>query len=472
MKIKFIIPIYFFLTSILLFTSSFAAEMGIVSPEQTVTAYAGQNNFLGILVKNNLGVTDTFYITAWPSYWISFPRYWTTLNPGETTNVTLILDPPKDAEEGIITYSIIITWINSNVTESKKIFFDIVRPTNVYISDVQINKQTFKPGETLNIKSIITSIDNKNTNTVYVNTKILKDEKIVQKFEDTISIPPLNTEILSHNLNIEITYSPGDYLFDVILTNYLNKVLDEKTVTFNILPIHKLDQVKKTENHFLYSDVEIAITNNGNTKENNFYVTESLPLMSKNFFYPEIEPASKEEKENRVVYSWLVHELSPTDSITIKYQLRFYNVVLISCILVITVIWIVWLFFRPTLKKSYTGLLARDSEITMTIYLKNKGRKILKDITVVDFVPPIAAVVKKFDTLEPNIRRKTTGTELAWKIKQLKPKEERILTYRIKPVIEIIGDLKLPKAYITYSTKIGKQRRVLSKTITVTGKVK
>jgi hypothetical protein len=474
-KIKFIVPICFFLTSILLFNSSFAAEIGIISPEQTVTVYAGQNNFLEILVKNNLGVTDTFYITAWCgeySSWFSFPRYWSTLKNGEITNITVIIDPPKDATEGIMTCSLITTWTSSNVTESKTIYLDIVRPTNVYISDLQINKQTFKPGETLEIKPIITSIDNKNTNNVYVNTKILKDEKIVQKFEDTVSIQPLSTETLSHNLDIEIMNPPGDYLVDVILSNYLNKVLDEKTITFNILPIHKLDQVKKTDNHFLYSDVEIAITNNGNTEENNFYVTESLPLMSKNFFYPEMEPVSKEEKENRVVYSWLIHELSPTESITIRYQLRFYNVVLISCILVIAVIWIVWLFFRPTLKKSYIGLLARDSEITMTIYLKNKGRKTLKDITVVDFVPPIAAVVKRFDTLEPNIRRKTTGTELAWKIKQLKPKEERILTYRIKPVIEIIGDLKLPKAYITYSTKIGKQRRVLSKTITVTGKVK
>jgi len=472
MKIKFITPILFIISFFLLFGSSFAAEMGIISPEQTVTIYAGQNNFLGILIKNNLGVTDTFYITAWPSYWISFPKYWTTLSPGEVENVTLILDPPKDAEEGTIIYTIKITWIDSNVTESKRIFFDIVRPTNVFISDVQLNKQTFKPGETLNIKPIITSIDKKNTNNVYVNTKILKDENIIQKFEDVISIQPLSTETLSNDFNIKITNPPGDYLVNVVLTNQLNKILDEKTITFNILPIEKIDQVKKTENHFLYSNVEITITNNGNSKETNFYVTESLPLMSKNFFYPEIEPASKEEKENRVVYSWLIHELSPADSITIKYQLRFYNVVLISCVLVIAIVWIIWLFFRPTLKKSYTGLLTRDSEIKMSLYLKNKGRSILKNITVVDFVPPIAAVIKKFDTIEPKTKRKTNGTELIWKINQLKPGEERILTYRIKPIIEVIGELKLPKAYITYSTKKGKQKRVVSKTITVTGKVK
>jgi len=469
---KFIVPTFFVLTSFMFFGSCFAAEMGLISPEKTVTVYAGQNNYLGVLVQNNLGTTDTFYITSWPSYWISFPKYWTTLSPGEVKNVTIIFDPPKDAEEGITIYTLTITWINSNTSESKKIFFDIVRPTNVYLSDVQLNKQTFSPRENVNIKSIITSIDKKNTNDVYINTKILKDEKIIQTYEETVSISPLSTETISHDFSVKATDPPGDYLVDVVLTNELNKILDQNTISFSILPIHKIDQVKKTENHFLYSNVEIVITNNGNSKETDFSVTESLPLMSKNFFYPEIEPTLKEEKENRVVYSWLIHELSPAETITIRYQLRFYNVVLISCVLVIAIVWVIWLFFRPTLKKSYSGLLSREKEIKMSLYLKNKGRKTLKDITVVDSVPPIAVVIKKFDTLEPKMRRKATGTELTWKIKQLKPREERILTYSIKPIIEVIGDLKLPKAYITYSTKTGKQKRRLSKTITITGKVK
>ena len=79
----------------------------------------------------------------------------------------------------------------------------------------------------------------------------------------------------------------------------------------------------------------------------------------------------------------------------------------------------------------------------------------MSNLVVRDFVPAIATVVKKFDTLAPKIKRKAMGTELTWRIKQLKPKEERILTYRIKPVIEFIGKLKLPKAYLIYKTKSG-----------------
>ncbi len=302
--------------------------------------------------------------------------------------------------------------------------------------------------------------------------KILKDNKIVQKFEDTLSMKPQSTETLSHDFDLKITNPSGEYEVEVVLKNKLNKILDEQSITFNVEAIHEIDEEKKIENSILYSTVTITITNNGNVVESDFYVTESLPIISKNFFYPEIEPTYEEEKDNRIVYKWLIRDLKPTERRVITYQLRFTNVVLISCLLIIVVVWVVWLFFRPTIRKSYMGLLARANEISISLYLKNKSRKTLHNITVVDSVPPLAAVVKKFDTLVPKIKTKATGTELTWKIKELKPKEERVLTYKIKPVIDIIGKLKLPKAHLIYKTKKGKRRRVLSKTMTIMGKVK
>jgi hypothetical protein len=472
LKNNFTIFFLSFITVFLFFESVLAAEIDLVVPERTVTAYAGQNNHIGILVKNNLAMTDTFYISAWPTYWVNMPKYSMNLNSGEATNITIILNPPKDVEEGIRAYTITVTSIGSNASASKQIFFDIVRPSNVFISDVEINKQNLNPSEVLNFKPIITSIDKKQLTEIIVTTKILKDDNIIQVFENTLSVAPLNTETLSYDFNIKTTNAPGEYIIDTILKNKLNKVVDEKKVTFNVLSVHKIDEEKKTENEFLHSTVTIVVINNGNVVESNFYVTESLPMFSKNFFYPKIEPTSQEEKQNRIVYKWLINELAPTEKVVIGYQLRFTNVVVISCILIIAVVWIIWLFFRPALKKSCVGLLLKDKEITISLYLKNKGRKPLNDINVVDYVPPLAVLIKKFDTLEPKITRKVTGTELVWKIKELNPKEERVLTYRIKPIIEVVGDLKLPKAYLVYKSKIGKKSRVLSKRMVVTGKVK
>jgi len=473
MKIKTIIFISI-LVFILLLISVHAEDILITSPEKSTTVYAGQTNTLVILVKNNRGVKDTFYFSLWggPSVWSSSDVPWVNLASGETTDITLKIEPPRDAETGthVLTFSVLS--LNSDVTESKEIYLDVLRGSDIFITDIELEKQTFKPGDTIIMGPTLTNLNKKNTLEVSVITEILKDDLIVQKFGESITIEPRSTKKLTYSFEIKKTNEPGDYQIKVVAKNALNKILDERKTTFNIETVHKVDEEKETKNSILYSDIIIRITNNGNYVEKNFYVTESMPAISKNFFYPEIEPVSEEEKENRIIYKWLIDELKPSQIITIKYQLRFTNVAITACILIIAVVWIVWLFFKPIIKKDYIGFLAEKQETTISLTLKNKGRKTLNNLIVKDIVPPLASVVKKFETLKPKIVRKTKGTELSWNIKQLNPKEERIITYKIKPVIEITGGFKLPKAFFTFETKKGKKKRILSKTITIIGKVK
>jgi len=449
-----------------------AQNIEIVAPEKTVILYTGKSSSLEILVKNNQRQKDTFYFSVWPTYWVSLDKYWMALRPDEVGNISLVLEPPIDAEEGMVVYTLTVRSVDYNISSSKEINFKIVRSTSVFLSEVKINKQIFRPGETVTIQPVITNLHRKDSAEVFITTKILKDNSIIKKFEDSLFISPGSMETLSNSFELDITKIAGEYEVDVVLKNELNKVLDEKTINFDIETIHKIDEEKSTTNSLLYSTVIIKITNNGNVVESNFYVTESLPLISKNFFFPEIEPIQQEEKDNRIVYTWSIKKLAPTENIIITYQLRFTNLVLVSCLLIIIVVWIVWLFYRPKLRKGYMGLLAGGKELTISLNLKNRQRKTIENIIVKDFVPPLAAVVKRFDTLVPTLKRTESGTELAWKIKELRPKEERVLTYKIKPSVDILGKLKLPKAHLVYKTKKGKKRRVLSKTVSIMGKVK
>ncbi len=472
MNTKFIITVSSLFIILLLIDSVHAQNIEIVSPEKTTILYTDKSKSLEILVKNNGDKIDTFYFSVWPTYWVSLERYWMTLRPDEVGNVSLFLRPPIDAEEGMVVYTFTVRSVDHNISLSKEMNFKILRTTSVFLSEVKINKQIFRPGEIVTIQPVITNINRKESAEVFVTTKILRDNSIVKKFEDSFSISPASIETLTNSFGLDIRNIAGEYEVDVVLKNKLNKVLDERTISFNIEAVHKIDEEKRTENSILYSTITVKITNNGNVVESDFYVTESLPLISKNFFYPEIEPIQQEEKGNRIVYTWLIKKLAPTESITITYQLRFTNLVLVSCLLIIIIVWVVWLFFRPQLRKSYMGLLTEGREITISLNLKNRQRKTIKDIIVHDSVPPLAAVVKKFDTLVPSLKRKESGTELTWKIKELSPKEERVLSYRIKPTIDILGKLKLPKAHVIYKTKKGKKRRILSKTVSIMGRVK
>ena len=186
-----------------------------------------------------------------------------------------------------------------------------------------------------------------------------------------------------------------------------------------------------------------------------------------NFFYPKTEPEEIERKENRVVYKWIVPPLSPGEEYRIIYEVSVWNVVLVFSILIVILVYLFTQIFKVDIKKSYRARkpLTKESEVCVTLEVKNRGRKEIKNVVVVDYVPSIMKVVEKFETLRPMIRKIRGGTQLVWKLGTLSPGDERIITYRVKPIVDILGTIRLPKAYIKYSGKKGEVKKVLSKTL-------
>ncbi|MCX6821205.1 MAG: hypothetical protein NTW30_00330 [Candidatus Aenigmarchaeota archaeon] len=446
----------------------------IIVPNEPVAVYTGQTNELEILIKNDRNVKDTFYFsTSATTQWISLKNSWASLGTGEVTSLSLVIEPPIDTEEGTSILSITVRSVDYNVSASKQVYFSVKRSSPVFITEIKLNKQSLKPGETLVIQPVLTNVDKNQRMDVFVTTKILKDDYLVQSFDNSISIGPSKIETVSNNFVIKLTHTPGNYNIFSSVKDNLNKLLSQKTTTFKIeqLP-RRINEEKEITNSVFYSNTVIRVTNNGNVPERNFNVLVSLPTISKKFFHPEVEPTSQEEKDNKIIYKWFISELSPGETITIKYQLQFTNLIIASSILIIVIVWILWLFYQPKLMKKYMGLLSKDEQITISLHVKNKSRKLLDTVTVKDFVPAIATVIKEFGTIEPTIKIKPGGTELTWQVKNIRPKEERVLTYKIKPMIEILGSLKLPKAHLMFETKKGKIKKTLSKTITIMGKVK
>lgn len=458
--------IVFFLCS-----TSIAKSVEIIVPETSVTVYAGQSNELEIPVKNDGDSTDTFYFSIWPTEWVAIDKYWVALKAGETGEISFTLTPPVDAEEETITFTITVTSVSTKESYTEQVYLDVKRKTRVFISELKLNKQSLKPGDTLIIQPIITNLDKKETHEVYVTTKILKDGLIVQKFEDSVSIEPESKKTLTNSFEVRITNLFGSYEIIVTIRDSLNEFVDESKSSFKIKRVYDVFEEKSVKYGFLCSVIEVKITNRGNVPRSGFSVTESVPMISKYFFYPEVEPTYETKKDNRIVYGWSV-EVDPGETKAIKYQFRFINIALSSGIVIVAIIIIFWFMFKPTLSKSYRGILAGQNEIKVLLSIKNKTRKQLNNVIVTDFVPPIARVIREFQTLVPEITRKQTGTGLKWKISKLKPIEERIITYKIKPVIEITGELKLPKSHFTYETRKGKKKMVASKSILIKAKVK
>ncbi|MEM5793052.1 MAG: hypothetical protein QXY45_01670 [Candidatus Aenigmatarchaeota archaeon] len=468
MSKKSLIPLLIFLFSL----AQVFSEVIVSSPDSIVTVYAGKTNEMKILVKNDGYEKDVVYISVWPSQWVNLDRYWVTLESKQSEFLTIFLTPPEDIEEGVYLLTINSQSLTSNKNKTETIFLSVRRLSDVFISDLKINKGSINPGETLEIEAIITNLNRINRNEVYLELRILDEGgKLVKRFEKKIEVDPRSVVTIKENYGITSFHNPGNYIVEADLRNLMNNLIDRESEIFEIRKNVQIEKQRVKEYGFFYTDILITITNRGNI-ETDYTLEENLPKVTRSFFLPEKNPDFEETKENRVVYKWYIFGIKPGETILIKYRLRFINAFIGTLLLTLLLLVSYEYLTRPVIKKTNLGSLLTGEELKITLLVKNKKPHPIKNVVVKDTVPAIARLVKQFDTREPEIKLTNQGTELTWKIDKINPGEEILLTYKIKPMIDVIGKLSLPKSYFTYKSGFKMVRKITSKSVSVAGKIK
>ncbi|MCD6371662.1 MAG: hypothetical protein J7L39_03005, partial [Candidatus Aenigmarchaeota archaeon] len=284
---------------------------------------------------------------------------------------------------------------------------------------------------------------------------------------------PKSTKTITFSYTFD-KYAPnGTYYVRVSLKNVENREIDERgPIQLKLKGVVKLPTEctkKEVRYGLLTTEVLIEVKNEGNVPSGQFIVTESLPLIAKSFFIPEIEPDFENVVDGRIIYGWKVNNLEPGVSVVIRYKIFVVHFWVLILSIGLLLIYFFHMMFGLSIKKisPYKGPIVREKPIKIMINIKNKSSRQIKNVRVKDFVPAILKVLKKFDTLVPKIKREKDGTKLEWKIYALKPKEERIITYYVQPIVDIVGSIKLPEVIIEYKErnkkKIVKSRKSLIK---------
>ena len=143
-----------------------------------------------------------------------------------------------------------------------------------------------------------------------------------------------------------------------------------------------------------------------------------------------------------------------------------------AVIILLAVILVLYYIFRSplTMKKSATVVSTREggiSELKILLELKNRSGKPIHQTSVVDLVPRIAELMKEFDvgTLTPTkiIRHERRGTIIKYEVGDILPYEERVISYKVKSTLSILGGVSLPPAVSRFVTATGKERTTGSK---------
>ena len=302
----------------------------------------------------------------------------------------------------------------------------------------------------------------------------LKDLKIriqsdIPEFrkEVTINLPPLEKKTVEFGITPNPFQQPKDYtLFFVFeFEDQTVKVIEKKIEIVPLLPSFDLEA--EGETILLKTVSQLKVTNNGNVL-NTQKVRYPVSFWQSLFTRSEAE-LSKEGKQRYLVWE---ASLKPSESVIFPFVTNYRLPVYI--IIVILILAAFYLYVQSSVLLTKTAQITKSdsegalSEIKVKIELYNKSRKMLKNVSVVDLVPVIANIEKSLElgTLKPQeIRHTKKGTKVIWSLAELDSQEHRIITYKIRAKLNILGTFSLPRAIANYSTMRGKKKKAYSNII-------
>ncbi len=465
--------------SVLLLVATAAAKEVELSLSSTdLVGYTNDVQSVDITIRNNQDKTDTVSLSVWPPQFAgvgaTLDKYLVTVAAKSSETVKLFFGVAIDAEEVVPIFTVSVkSTTNEIFADSQNLYLRIIRKTTVYIKDVRLEKYTLNPEDTAKIDIDVTNIADTPSGKYSLETLIKKSGNIVKRFDDTLDgIAPRSTTTISKTYNFGRYDEPGTYAVETVVRDSNNMIVSSKSTNININAIYKLPTEytsKDTDYSVVLITMKIIVKNEGNLATPSFYVTESIPGFVKSLFDPEIEPTSETVKGSRVVYSWLVPPLGPGKQITIVYKFTIWRIWLAALIVGGIIYFSFKFFYKPSLVKRYRheGEIRRGKEISIILEVRNRTKHEIRDAEVRDFVPSIAKVVEKFETLRPRIKSTEGGTELRWSFDSLRAREERVIVYKIVPVVDVIGSLHLPNAHVKYSDRRKIKRMLASKSLAV-----
>ena len=111
------------------------------------------------------------------------------------------------------------------------------------------------------------------------------------------------------------------------------------------------------------------------------------------------------------------------------------------------------------------------SNLNVILTIKNRGKAQLKDIEIIDKIPNLADIEKEISlgTLQPVkiFMHEKKGSLVKWILDSIDPNEERVIRYRMRSKLSILGGFNLPASIARFRYN-NKQFASKSNRVTIT----
>ncbi len=441
-----------FLASFIISQPAAAQAPEVSISEQRAHVHSGTYVEFEVVVKNNQNIADHFVMSVRgdgpaPVWWYNPGIFLVPVRPYSEETLTAGFYP-MDAEEGEYSFLIIIASMsNPEYEDTERVTIAIKPPTLLNIESASL--------EDGKVKAVLEADADSGKELTVVFEATDPSGKVVAVHSKTAEVPEGKSTI-----EAEVPFPlspPGEY----VLRASVEGSADE--ASFTMAEVSDVDADTETTSTTLYEETVITYTNNGNVPE----VVEAEESFVRSDYITGFVTAPvscHEGPEERTCEYALV--LSPGESQEIRYRKEFWPLYVqagMGALFVIVLgVMVTGRYTTPRITKRYRK---RGKTTSVVIGVKNTMTG-TNGVIVRDWVSPLAAVANEgFEGAKPVIRRSDAGTELIWSLGGMGPREERMLSYKIRPVVS--GNLKLRGASLRYRNSRGDARRIQSNPVLV-----
>ncbi|MDO8655606.1 MAG: hypothetical protein Q7K45_00055 [Nanoarchaeota archaeon] len=282
--------------------------------------------------------------------------------------------------------------------------------------------------------------------------------------EQMVHLPPRQEKAVEFIITPNKFQAPREYSLFFVLERMgqLIKIVEKK---IEILPVKVPFLVERTDSKMLLkTNTILLVTNEGNVLD-----TQSVKIpvsLWQSLFTSGGARVERQQGQRSLVWE---ETLNPAESITLNYTTNYRIPVYVLIITLVLGLFYLYARSPVQLRKSAVATKSGEdgtlSEVKITIEAKNVSGKPMKDVSIIDLVPSIANIEKGLDlgTLKPtDVKHTPKGAKVIWSMAELDAHEHRVITYKIKAKLNILGTFSLPRVSMEYKTPRGRKRKAYS----------
>jgi len=410
-------------------------------------------------IKNNLDKKDEYRI-----YSLNFPTWdvrtdpiqnpiTLELGPGEEGSVEIVVDPLKIKDIGTYQANVNVRSKLTNKFTSVPLKISILSTAPLIggyvptvVTGVTLPKK-IDPREEITIKI---SLNNQNI-IDYPDLVVTLESNLIK---DTINtqLEPKEDKTLEVKISLDPLTKPQEDNLVVSVFKGNRSIIRPIVRKIEIVE-YGAQELSSERKGLLLTKSQYNFVSNNNEYDGLIKVETTL-LSS---IFSSTNPKAKTLKEDgKRYYVWEVDLENNDMQVTVTKNFLPLFVVIVLLIAVVIAYYV--LRSPLVMRKEASNIVKSEggiSELTVVLHIKNRSKDKLKEIDITEFIPALVSIEKEVSigSLQPTKilrHEKKKNTIVKWSLDHLDASEERVLSYKIKTKLSILGTFSLPTATASF----------------------